>query len=187
MTLMLLSGPASEPVMLDEARAHLRLDATDENDLLNAFLVAARVALEARTRRAFVTQSWRLILDAWPQGPVFLPVAPVSAVTSVTLNDADGPRVVAATAYDIVLAGDRPRLSSLTAWPAPTRRIGGIYIDVTAGYGEAADVPAPLRQAIVMLAAHWFEHREPVSIGDGADELPLTVSALIAPYRRLHL
>lgn len=187
MTLMLLSGPAGEPVTLDEARAHLRLDAHDEDDLLNAFLIAARVALEARTRRAFITQSWRLILDAWPDGPVVLPIAPVSAVTSVTLNDEGSVRVVDAASYETVLAGERPRLSPSTPWPTPTRRIGGIYIDVTAGYGEAENLPAPLRQAIVMLAAHWFEHREPVSMGERADELPLTVSALIAPYMRPRL
>ena len=187
MTLMLLSGPMSEPVTLDEARAHLRLDATDEDNLLSAFLVAARVALEARTRRAFIMRSWRLILDAWPSGPLYLPIAPVSAVTSVTINGVRGPRIIKTTEYETALAGDRPRLALLNAWPAPTRRIGGIHIDVTAGYGAAGDVPAPLRQAILMIAAHWFEHREPVSIGEHADELPLTVSALIAPYLRVHL
>lgn len=183
---MLLSGPVSEPVTLDQARAHLRLDAHDEDDLLNAFLVAARAALEGRTRRAFITQSWRLILDAWPKGAVFPPIAPVSAVTAVTMNDAEGPRILAATDYETVL-GERPRLLPSIVWPAPTRRIGGIHIDMVAGYGAAGAVPEPLRLAILLLTAHWFEHREPVSLGAHGDELPFTVSALIAPYLRMHL
>tara|TARA_R110002074_G_C12426503_1_gene656426 strand:- start:621 stop:1184 length:564 start_codon:yes stop_codon:yes gene_type:complete len=187
MTLMLMSGAASEPVTLDEARAHLRLDTENEDMLLGAFLTAARVTLEAQTRRAFVTQSWRLILDAWPEPAVTLPLAPVSAITSVTMNDEGAPRVVSPALYDIALEGDAPRLAAKGGWPAPSRRVGGIHIDFTAGYGEASAVPAPLRQAILLLAAHWFEHREPVSLGDTAGELPLSVSALIAPYRRVHL
>ena len=187
MTLMLMSGPASEPVTLEEARAHLRLDTDNEDTLLGAFLMAARVTLEAQTRRAFVTQSWRLILDAWPGAAVTVPMAPISAVTAVTMNDPGAPRSVAASHYDTALEGDAPRLVATSVWPAPARRIGGIHIDFTAGYGGAADVPAPLRQAILLLAAYWFEHREPVSHGDTAGELPLTVSALIAPYRLVHL
>lgn len=187
MTLMLMSGAANEPVTLEEARAHLRLDMEAEDTLLRAFLTAARVALEAQTRRAFVTQSWRLILDAWPAAVVTLPMAPVSAITGVTMNDAGAPRVVAPSLYDTALEGDAPRLVANGIWPAPSRRVGGIHIDFTAGYGEAGDVPAPLRQAILLLATHWFENREPVSIGDKAGELPLSVSALIAPYRLVHL
>tara|TARA_R110002110_G_scaffold24174_8_gene90973 strand:+ start:741 stop:1304 length:564 start_codon:yes stop_codon:yes gene_type:complete len=187
MTLMLMSGAASEPVTLGDARAHLRLDTETEDMLLGAFLTAARVALEAQTRRAFVTQSWRLILDAWPGAVVTLPLAPVSAITAVTMNDAGAPRTVAPALYDTALEGDAPRLVANGVWPVPSRRVGGIHIDFTAGYGEAADVPAPLRQAILLLVAHWFENREPVSIGDTAGQLPLSVSALIAPYRLVHL
>lgn len=187
MTLLLVTGPLDEPVTLDEARAHLRLDTTDEDGLLTALLTAARTSLEAETRRAFMTQSWRLILDEWPGAMLTLPLAPVSAVTAVTMNDADGPRVVAASLYETALEGDNPHLGHVAGWPLPTRRVGGIAIDFTAGYGAAAAVPAPLKQAILLLAAHWFENREPVTLGERAEVLPLSVAALIAPYRRVHL
>ena len=36
----------------------------------------------------------------------------------------------------------------------------GIELDVEVGYGDApADVPEPLRQAIRLLVAHWYENR----------------------------
>ncbi len=187
MTLLLVTGPTDEPVTLDEARAHLRLDATSEDGLLTALLTAARASLEAETRRAFMTQSWRLILDEWPGATVTLPIAPASAVTAVTINDVDGTRAVAASLYQTALQGDAPRLTRVAAWPLPTQRVGGIAIDFTAGYGGAAAVPAPLKQAILLLAAHWFENREPVALGERAEVLPLSVAALIAPYRRVHL
>jgi uncharacterized phiE125 gp8 family phage protein len=188
MTLMLMSGPAAEPVSLEEARAHLRLDTTDEDTMLGAFITAARMALEGETRRAFVTQSWRLILDQWPGASVSLPLAPVSAVTEIAVEDPNGStRMVAASLYETALAGNVPRVVARAGWPMPARRVGGIHIDFTAGYGAAEAVPQPLKQAILLLSAHWFENREPVSLGPQVSELPLSVAHLVAPYRRVHL
>ncbi len=184
MTLLLISGPAEEPVTLAEARAHLRLDTADEDALLTAFITAARAALEGETRRAFVTQSWRLLLDDWPGVTVRLPLAPVVAVTAVTL---EGTGALDPAHYETALAGDEPRLVAARAWPAPLHSVAGIAIDFEAGYGAAAAVPAPLKQAVLMLAAHWFEHREPVSLGGAPVEMPLAVAALVAPYRRIRL
>jgi hypothetical protein len=67
--------------------------------------------------------------------------------------------------------------------PYAGARISGIEIDVVAGYGDAADVPEPLRQAIRLLVAHWFEDR--MLVGAAEAPLPKTVDALIAPYRVL--
>ena len=187
MTLLLVTGPTEEPVTLAEARAHLRLDATNEDALLAALMTAARAALEGQTRRAFVTQSWRLILNEWPGDRVTLPLAPVSAVTAVTLHDTDGDRTVEPAAYETSLEGDAPQLACVAGWPAPTRRIGGISIDFTAGYGGAEAVPQPLKQAILLLAANWFENREPIALGESVHELPMAVAGLVAPYRRVHL
>lgn len=187
MTLMLIAGPAEEPVTLAEARAHLRLDADGEDTLLGALVTAARTALEAETRRAFVTQSWRLLLDDWPAKPIRLPLAPVQSVTAVTVATMSGAMVPLDPAfYEVDAKGEPPRIAAKRgqAWPMPATRLAGIAVDFTAGYGAAAAVPAPLKQAVLLLAAHWFENREP--LGNGA-ELPLTVSALVARYRRLHL
>jgi len=48
-------------------------------------------------------------------------------------------------------------------------------------------VPEPLRQAIRLLVAHWYENRGLVAIGREIAVLPETVAALIAPYRVLAL
>jgi uncharacterized phiE125 gp8 family phage protein len=74
------------------------------------------------------------------------------------------------------------------AWPKPTRTANGIEIAFTAGFGPApADVPAPLRHAILLLVAHWHEHRSPLEDGTPAEPLPDMVSALLAPYRSVRL
>jgi hypothetical protein len=56
-------------------------------------------------------------------------------------------------------------------------------IDFTAGFGtEPADVPGPLKQAILMLVAFAFEHRG----GDEAASLTLA-EPWLAPYRPVRL
>lgn len=187
MTLALLTGPAAEPVTLAEARAHLRLDGTEENPLVEALIAAARAALEAETRRAFVTQSWRLTLDDWPADLVRLPLAPVAAVTAVKVASLSGAMLpIDPGFYETDLAGEPPRLAAKRgqAWPMPATRLAGIAVDFTAGYGTAADVPPPLKQALLLLVAHWFENREPAGSGN---ELPRTITALVAPWKRVRL
>ena len=68
---------------------------------------------------------------------------------------------------------------------APLVRHGGIVITFTAGYGPAAaDVPADLVQAVRLLAAHFYEHRD--GPGD-TSALPAAARVLLAPYRVVRL
>ena len=52
MTVLLINPPAVEPVSLDEAKAHLRLGGSDDDDYLSALIVAARLQVETAIRRA---------------------------------------------------------------------------------------------------------------------------------------
>jgi uncharacterized phiE125 gp8 family phage protein len=63
---MILTAPVAEPLALDEARAFLRADTNDDDELIASLIAAARTHVEALTRRALITQGWRLTLDAWP-------------------------------------------------------------------------------------------------------------------------
>jgi uncharacterized phiE125 gp8 family phage protein len=66
--------------------------------------------------------------------------------------------------------------------------VNGIEIDLTAGYGAAPeDVPGPIRQALLLLVAHWYEHRDPIEIGSQAAAIPADVSQLLNPFRAVRL
>lgn len=188
MTRKLILEPEGEPVSLEEAKAHLRLETEEEDGLLLRLIEAARREVEASARRLMLRQVWRLYLDAWPRGgTVMLPFAPLKSVLSVTVFDADGEaHDVPATDYLVDLAGAPGRLK-LRRTIKPGRAMNGIEIDVDAGYGEPEDVPAPLRHAVLMLAAHWFENREAVTAQPSLAAMPLGLERAIAPYRVLAL
>ena len=180
---ILLAGPATEPVTLAEAKAHMRIDATDEDDLIGALLAAARVAAEAEIRRVMIEQSWRAFVENWPASSLELPVQPALSVDAVRAIDDDG----AATVLD-------PEDFAFDAADGTVELVNAVAgadhyeIDFKAGYGAAgSDVPAPLRQAILMLATHWYEHRSAVNDSDDATRTPLAYRELIAPFRRMAL
>lgn len=193
MTLTLIEPPAAEPVGLADIKAFLKVGHDEEDALIGALVAAARLHVEAAVRRLLVAQGWRLTLDAWPaaSGPpgglVDIPLGPVLQVDIVAVLDADGaPVPLDPSTWTAETAGIPARIQVRDA-PAPGLPLGGIRIDYTAGYGEPADVPAPLVQAVRLLAAHWYEAREPVAFGGPATRVPDTVTALIAPYRVLSL
>jgi uncharacterized phiE125 gp8 family phage protein len=187
----LISGPALEPVSLADAKAHLRLDGDDDDGFVTAAIVAARVHVEALTRRMLIEQDWRVYLDDWPRKRIVtIPVAPLIAVAAVTVYDADGnPVVVDPDDYEVDPISVPGRLIVATPMPkAVGRAVNGIEIDVTAGYGASSvDVPSPLRQAVMILVAHWYEHRGPAGHDLAGDVPPHGFHVLIAPYRILSL
>ena len=183
MSPILVAGPAVEPVTLAEAKAHLRLDGSDEDALVGSLITAARHTIELATRRAFVAQTWRLRLDHWPE-PRFvqLPLAPVIGVTAVRVTPVSGLAVtIGPELYRVAADDDSPRLMLDAAVPDSDAALGGIEIDASYGFGAApGDVPAPLRLAILRLVARWFERR-----GDGDDPvLPADVAVLVSPFCR---
>ena len=181
-----IAGPAVEPVTLAEAKAHLRLDTADEDLLVEALVATARVTLELTTRRCFIAQTWRARLDSWPPGRrVHLPFAPVLSVAGVRVSPGAGPAVTLDSALYTLRAESEPAtLDVVGTAPDPGLPSAGIEIDLVYGYGpDTADVPQPLRLAILRLVARWFERR-----GDEKDPvLPDDVAALAAPFRRPRL
>lgn len=187
MTSYLLAGPAAEPIALAEAKAWLKLDGEDEDALVGTLMAAARLHVEGATGRALIAQSWRLVLDAWPDtGVVRLPVTPLLSLTSITAYDSDG--VDHEVSLDGIDAGRAELLLPADIDAPALRERNGIAIDYVAGYGEAgADVPEALRQALLLVMAFWFEHRDTVFGAREGPAVPMGFDALVAPYRMVRL
>lgn len=176
MSLTLLSPPASEPVSLAEAKAHLKVDSDAEDALIETLITAARARAEWHTGRAFVTQSWRLNLDAIPAGLIAeIPLPPLQTVSEVAVTDADGIRRVLDASDYTVDAASEPARVIFTKAPANLRRFDAVEIAFTAGYAE---VPAAIRQAILVIVGDIYAHR-----GDSDAVCGPQSAALLAPYR----
>ncbi len=185
---ILVTPPAAEPVTLAEAKAHLRVTHADDDTLIASLLVSARRIVEARSGLLLMEQEWTCFFDGWgDDGVMPLPLAPIMSVDEVAVFSDEGTKAVIDAAHYFADAASRPArllLRGSRLWPPPGRAINGIAVTVTAGFGAAAvAVPQPLRQAILVLVAHLYEHR-----GSAAPPPPpLTLDTLIRPYREVRL
>lgn len=186
MSLVMTSGPVLEPVTVAEAKAHLRIDGSAEDMLVGSLILTSRLHVEAALGLALLTQGWTLLLDRWPAGDsIEIPLRPVQSVSAVRVFAASGMvTTLAPQDYLVDTASTPPRLVRTGVWPEPGKAARGIEIDFVAGYGPAAaNVPAPIRQALLLLVAHWYEHRDPIEIGSAEAALPAALSELLMPYR----
>lgn len=193
MMLIEQTAAASEALPVQVLKDHLRLGSGFGEDglqdgLIATFLRAAMTTIEGRTGKVLLTRRYLLVLEDWRRDDAqALPVAPVGQVTSVTLFDvADRAIPVAATSWRLVRDHHRPKIvpnaSSLPRVPEG----GRIEIQFEAGFGATWDqIPADLAQAVMLLAADYYENRyEPGLTGAG---LPWPVVALIERWRTVRV
>ncbi|MGO4388861.1 head-tail connector protein [Microvirga sp. 2YAF29] len=181
-----IEGPAVEPISLSEMKEYLRLDDDAQDELVAGLIKAARLMVEAASRRILIEQRWRVVLDRWPKGGrVMLPISPVMAVDAIAVLDAsEAETELSEASYEFDGAGDPPSIV-VTDAPAPGKARNGISIALRAGHGSAPDaVPATLKLAIKILVAHWFENRGDVV---GEQIMPPEAMALVAPFQRARL
>lgn len=188
MALTLISPPAVEPLSVAEAKDHLRVDHDDEDTYISSLILTSRLHIEAALSLTLIDQTWRWTFDAWPKqgATITLPLRPVSSINRIEIfNEQDVGEEVPGEDYD--LDGDQvpPRIIRNTAqWPRPKISNGGIAVVFESGFGAAPEaVPQPIRHALALLVAHWYEHREPIEIGSKATAVPDTVSTLLQPYK----
>lgn len=189
MGLSLVTAPAVEPVTLAEARLHLKsdTDVTADDTLISALIVAARELAEAETRRALITQTWKLTLDEFPADcdPIRVPRPNLLTVTGITYVDTDGATQTLASSTYTVLTDRLPgeiHLAYDEEWPETRAVPNAVAVTFTCGYGAAASaVPGPIKAAMLLDIGDLYVNRESAIVGTIRTENP-AAKALRAPY-----
>ena len=139
----LVTGPTSEPLHIDYAKQHLRIDHTEEDVYVEGLIAAVRSECEAWRNECLVSQTWDLRLDGWPNDDIIIPRVPVASVSSITYVDTDGVTQTLATSYYTVDAYSRPARIALAyqqTWPTVRGVVNAITIRFVAGYVTPFDV-----------------------------------------------
>ena len=167
-------------ITLEEAKEHLRVEHDYEDALIQGLILAAYMSAERQTRRCLIEQDMTVTIDKLPRGAIELSYAPVQAVLSFDYIDPEGvPRSIDP---DDLRLDTRPLYPLLMPrsgeWPAITKEPESVTFTIRTGYPET---PADIRQAILMLIAHFYENREAVLFGK-AQTLPMGADMLLRPY-----
>jgi len=176
------SAPAATPVSLAEAKAHCRIDHTDDDALITAMIAAAVSELDGWSGalgRALVTQTWSQSFDGFPLR-LRLPLRATS-VESLTYVDADGDtQTLASDQYAL----RRDALGSFVEpaydvnWPTVRSQAASVTVSFVCG-SAAADVDDAIKAALLLRVGDLYENRE--ASGPALFENN-TIKALLAPF-----
>jgi len=206
--LKLVTAATADPVTLTEAKAHMRVDISDDDTLIGSLITAATQHVEHLTRRQLMPATWRLSLDgfpgtykrhgAWmretPEGTdILLPRPNLTAITHIKYTDTAGTIQTLSTDVYAAQTDEEPARVTLKygqEWPEAQDIANAVVVTYTAGYSTGSDVatsqsavPKALKQAILLLAAYWYEHRETVLVGSITKELEFSVTNLCAQFK----
>jgi uncharacterized phiE125 gp8 family phage protein len=186
----LITAPLLEPLTLIETKDHLRYTASDQDALISELIPAARRFAENYCQRALITQTWDFTLDRFPgwRAAIELPFAPLQSVTTITYTDTAGnPIVLSASLYQVDAVSEPGRVAPVFGgiWPQTQAELNAVTVRFIAGYGNSpGDVPAGIRQGMLMLIGHLFERRES-SAALTISKVPQAHEYLFDPYRIL--
>jgi uncharacterized phiE125 gp8 family phage protein len=158
-TARLITPPAALAVSLAQAITAARADGAgldaDVEQAVRGFTENA----EHATRRAFITQTWRATLHAFPPA-IKLPNAPLQSVVHVKFYDTAGVQRTLDPQDYIVDAESEPGLvvpAPGKAWPATAARINAVEVQYKCGYGDGdAAVPDSLKSYVLAKVAEQF-------------------------------
>lgn len=185
MALKLITPPAMEPVTLVEAKAQLRVEHTESDALIISLITVAREYCEGFQNRTYITQTWELWLDDWPDKDyIRIPLPPLQSVASIKYYGTDDTEYTVDAADYFVDDKSEPGRIALAyskTWPTITLRpANAVCVEFTAGYGDAAStVPQRVKQAILLLIGYWHENREAAVMGAVSKEIEFAVHALL--------
>lgn len=202
MGLRLVTPPIWEPVLVSDMETHSRILATDQNaGAIQGFIYAAREYIETATRRKIAQQQWRLTVDEFPGRQVddyrpptwrygifrmpFPPLISVDLIQYVDPTQQTQPFTMTTldpSKYMVDPSTEPGRLAPApyNVWPATNPlAFQAVQITFTCGYPAVENVPYGIIQAIKMLAAHFYEHRE-ATREQAISCIPLGLAALIS-------
>lgn len=182
---VLYAAPTSEPITIEEAREHLRVDITDDDVLISSLITAAREYCEKYQNRALITQTRELYLDSWPDASYIELRSPLASVTHIKYYGTDDTEyTMAATDYFV----DTKSFVGLVglgygkSWPTTTlRSFNGIVVRYVCGVDT---VDQMVKAGMLLLIGWMYENREAASEKNFA-EVPFGTKVLLGLDRNV--
>ncbi len=204
-----------EPVLLNEVKEHLRLDADHEDAKLMSVIASARAAIEAQFGLQLIDREIDIYLDCWPSvtgmegrvsptnhgaaglssrvgthTSVALPARPVSEIVSISLLDEEGAEVIWDAGNYALVPGLAPvlYLRAGSGWPSVLRPREGVKIKAVSGFGPTWNsIPEDIHQALLHLITSRYFHRGDDAANAGFPANPGGVDRFMAPYRHVRI
>jgi uncharacterized phiE125 gp8 family phage protein len=187
-SLIVHTAPAVEPVTLAEAKAHCKVDISDDDAYISSLITMSRQYVEGVLDISLISQTLEARYDTFPLWEIVLPRPPMAAgtVTVIYRDEAGNNQTItsAAGAFQTDNYATPGRIYPLYngVWPATRGDENSVTVRWPAGYGASgAAVPATIKHLIMLQVAHLYEMRQPVVAGfSQVLPVPQTFETLLA-------
>jgi uncharacterized phiE125 gp8 family phage protein len=179
---LLLIPATSEPITVQEAMAHCRVDELSEEAYFMGLISTVRSYVEGQTGRALAGETRLLVSDSWASS-FALDRTPTATISSIKYQPSDESAEVTVSATDYFLAAGEPSkllFKTSFAWPGLAARPDAVQITYTTA---PSFIHPGLRASMLLMVAWLYEQRTPVSVGSTAIELPFHFRALLDSHR----
>ncbi len=187
MGLILKTAPAAEPISVADAKDYPHVVSLSEDALIALLVKAAREFGEAITNRAWVTQTWELVLDGFPTGGIVIPLPPLQSITSVKYIDEDGYEQTLDSSLYHADVDSEPGLivpAYGESWPSARDEINAVRVRFVAGWLTTDAIPEMLKMWLKVRVGTLYMQREAIVIGQTVEAIPRDfVDGLLDPYR----
>jgi uncharacterized phiE125 gp8 family phage protein len=189
----LITKPTAAPLTLDEAKAHLRVEGTQDDTYIGASLFAVVDGVENYIQRQLMQAVYELQMSCWPIcESIQLPKGPLVSVASVKYDDPNGiEQILDPSNYEVYSAKVPGFIRFIGEMPPVGDRLDAVRIRYTAGYGlggddataQAAAVPELIKAGIKLQLGHLFENRQDEITGTSVSQLHNGSERILHPYR----
>jgi uncharacterized phiE125 gp8 family phage protein len=178
----LITVGTDEPLTLEEAKLHLRVDGTEEDTLIYALLVAARDHAENYTWRRLTECTMAVYYDRDEVENFIFVNKNVQSIEAVKYKDSTGSyQTLSPSSYEVDLFSHPCRIR-VTTKPQVADKLAAWKVEFTAGYASPSEVQEPIKAALKLIIGHLYEHREDVTMSSNYT-LENGAKYLLEPYK----
>jgi len=179
-----------EPITSAQVKLYARIDTSDDDALVTSLITAARRAAEDYSNRAFITQTWTMYLDTYPDTDYIELPRPYLQSTSFAISsfDEDDTETTFSSDNYIISTNSLPGRVTLrkdNVWPSDLRAADGIKIVWKCGWGASADnVPDDVKTAVKLIFNEMYQHRLDADFNATmSEQVPYASRAILNSYR----
>lgn len=195
-------APETEPITLDEAKAHLKIDDdfNSEDALITSLIRTARRMCESYSGRSFLTQERIIKMDRFPScgsniysrarrgDGMTVPYGPIQTIDAIKYIDGDGiEQTLDIADYKTDLHSDLARIYPTDTWPETSDEPNAVTVEYTAGFdpvsGGTEELPEEVKQAMLMQIGTLYQNRQDEVTGTSVNQMNLTSKALLDPIK----
>jgi uncharacterized phiE125 gp8 family phage protein len=186
-----VSAPSSEPITLEKARLHLRLDTSGspashpDDSLVTALITAVRQNAEAYTGLTIAYSTYDVRADNFKDLEFNLETWPINAIVSVSYVDTnDETKTLTSSDYELDTFTRPARLKAKDkAFPEAKE----VTVRFTAGFTDGQSpnpypMPKTIESAMLLMLGNLYDNRESVS-NNQSYERPMSATYLLNPHR----